>query len=492
MKTQNFFCSSLIFLLSTNSLLLSQTTFERTYGGIYSDSGRSIIETADQGYVILATANSFSGNNTNAAYVIRTDASGDTLWTKIIRGEGNDVGVDIQHASDGGYVLAIASSSVNPDRSYDIYFVKIDDAGNTLWSKTYGGSDLDYVHSMTTTKDGGYALLAHTFSFGNGGSDFYLVRVDQAGDTLWTKTYGGSEWDWGSTVQQTEDDGFILVGETKSLGDSDGDVYLIKTDSVGQTQWRKIYGGPEQDRGFYVIQTDDKGYMVVGITASYGAGNTDCYVIRTDSNGDSLWTRTFGGVDEDFANAVQQTSDGNYVFIGGVSAMGFGKIDAHLVKFSPDGNMLWEKFFGGVEQDWWHRVLETTDGGFALVGRSESFIAGNGYDIYLVKTDGAGNVTSVRGENSKSYPELFSLNQNYPNPFNPQTTIVFDLPISISVTLEIFDVKGRSVATLLQGQHLSAGVHKRVFDATELTSGLYYYRISAGEWHKTAKMLLLK
>ncbi len=489
MEKKNLSKSLLIVLFLFASALHAQTTFQRTYGGVFYDSGSRVLETPDHGYIIVGTTRSFS-NDTTDIYVIRTDEVGDTVWTRTYGGNLWDSGIGIQRATDGGYIIASASNSIDPG-NYDIYLIKINTAGETQWTKSVGGPATDYAHSIQTTSDGGYVVLAHTLSFGQGSLDFYLLKFDRKGDTLWTKTYGGAQSDWGSTVQQTRDGGFILVGDTKSFGDSNGDVYLVKTDANGNTLWTKTYGGNDYDRGFHVIQTNDNGYIIVGATKSFGAGMNDLYIIKTDAAGDTLWTRTVGGPESDGASFVQQTKDGGYIISGGVNSFGFGGSDAYLVKLNSAGNILWTRVFGGAKNDGAKCVRQTADGGFVVVGSSESFTTGQGYDVYLIKTNGSGDITVVKDIESEVYPKDFKLTQNYPNPFSPKTIISYQLPVERYVVLSIYNAAGHIVATLVS-ERQQAGKYEYEWDASGLSGGMYLYRLQAGNFVETRKLVLLK
>ena len=489
MKKKNLLYCILLMQLLIALLLRSQTTFERTYGGIYYDSGNEVLESPNEGYIIIGTTRSVS-NDTADAYVIRTDAAGDTLWTKIYGGDLWDSGIAICPASDDGYVLAIASDSFDPG-NYDIYLVKINDTGDILWTKTYGGPETDYVHSLQATADGGYIILAHTLSFGEGSLDFYLVRVNQHGDTLWTKTYGGVESDWGSAVQHTADGGFILGGDTRSFGNGENDVYLIKTNTDGDTLWTRTYGGTEYDRAYHVIQASDNGYIIAATTESFGAQGQDCYLIKTNSAGDTLWTRVWGGPDGDRLIFVQPTSDGNYIATGYINTIGLGLSDVYLVKFNSDGIILWERYFGGIEHDIGYCVRETSDGGFIVVGRTESFNAGNVTDVYLVKTDASGNVTGIRDCKNEVNVKSFVLNQNYPNPFNSFTKFFFSLPEAGLTSLRIYDLLGREMETLVN-RYMKAGKYSTIWEVKDLPSGIYVSRLKSGKFCDTKKMIYQK
>jgi len=158
-------------------------------------------------------------------------------------------------------------------------------SAQTSWWRTYGGTTYDEGCSVQQTSDGGYIIAGHTLSFGAGRDDVYLIKTDASGDTQWTRTYGGTSYDFGCSVQQTSDSGYIIAGLTMSFGSGNGDVYLIKTNASGDTLWTKTYGGMNDDFGYSVRQTSDGGYIVAGLTGSFGAGSDDVYHIKTDANG---------------------------------------------------------------------------------------------------------------------------------------------------------------------------------------------------------------
>jgi hypothetical protein len=168
----------------------------------------------------------------------------------------------------------------------DVYLIKVDSLGDTLWTKTYGLLLNDIGYSVQQTTDGGYIIAGETFSFGTGSSDVYLVKTDTLGNTLWTRTYGGTDWDGQPSVQQTTDGGYIIAGETFSFGSGSGDVYLVKTDTLGDTLWTRTYGGTDDDDGYSVQQTSDSGYIIAGHTKSFGAGSNDVYLIKTSVEGE--------------------------------------------------------------------------------------------------------------------------------------------------------------------------------------------------------------
>ena len=207
------------------------------------------------------------------------------------------------------------------------------------WEQTYGGIDHDWGTSGKQTSDGGYIITGSTSSFGNGSNDVWLIKTDSQGDSIWTKTFGGTHQK-GKSVQQTTDGGYIICGTREDIPEI-GDVYLIKTDSQGDSIWTKTFGGVENDEGYSVQQTTDGGYIITGETNSFGNGESDVWLVKTDSQGDSLWTKTFGGNEQDGGSSVQQTIDGGYVIIGYTDDpfVNGGVEDLFVIKTDGNGNI---------------------------------------------------------------------------------------------------------------------------------------------------------
>ncbi len=367
-----------------------QITWTKTYGGSDDDWGCSVQQTQDGGYIIAGVTCSF-GAGVDNVYLIKTDAYGNIEWTKTYGGSGEDYGYSVQQTQDGGFIIAGGTFSFGAGES-DVYLIKTDANGNVEWTKTYGGSDYDFGESVQQTQDGGFIIAGETESFGAGGFDIYVIKTDAYGNVEWTKTYGGSSDDWGYSVEQTQDGGYIIAGYTESFGAGYYDVYLIKTDANGNVEWTKTYGGSDYDGGYSVQQTQDGGYIIAGETYSFGAGESDVYLIKTDANGNVEWTKTYGDIDHDRATSVQQTNDGGFIIAGTYwFDPGYGYV--YLIKTNVYGNAEWTKTYGGSYQDEGMSVQQTKDGGYIIGGYTCSFGAG-GFDIYVIKTDANGNVSS--------------------------------------------------------------------------------------------------
>ncbi len=368
----------------------AQITFQKTFGGTVDELGYSVKQTTDGGYIITGNTTSF-GLGGGDVYLIKTDVNGDLLWTKTFGGASYDHGFSVQQTLDGGYIITGDAYSFGAG-SYDVYLIKTDNSGILLWRKTFGGMQEEWGNTVQQTTDGGYIIAGTANSFGAGTYNAYLIKTDANGDSLWIKTFGGigNYW-WGNSVQQTSDGGYIISGITSSFGAGGDDVSLVKTDANGDLLWTKTFGGASSDAGYSLQQTMDGGYIITGVTNSFGAGDYDVYLIKTDTNGDNLWSKTFGGTNADWGHSVRQTSDGGYIIVGTTSILGVDSSNVYLIKTDVNGDSLWTKTFGGTDWDGGISIAQTTDGGYIIVGYTISFAAGGTEDVYLIKTDSLGN-----------------------------------------------------------------------------------------------------
>jgi len=463
-----------------------ETLWTKTFGGGSYDRGYCVQQTSDGGYILTGSTSSYGAGGADV-WLIKTDASGDTLWTKTFGGTDYDYGNSVQQTSDGGYII-IGSTESYGLGEMDAWLIKTDSSGDTLWTKTYGGNNEDGGISVQQTSDGGYVLACYTESYGSGYSDFWLIKTDADGDTLWTRTYGGNNSEGCKSVQQTSDGGYIIAGSTESYGLGEMDAWLIKTDSSGDTLWTKTYGGDSDDRCLSVCQTSDGGYILTGSTSSYGAGGADVWLVKADTSGRMVWGKTYGGSGYDRGKSVEQITDGGYIIVGYNKSINDGAEDTWLIKTNASGDTVWTKSFGLFGSKG-YSIQQNSDGGYIITGSYiDNFASHDDVLLILIAPD----TGSVLIENDlKIYPNLFLLNQNYPNPFNPVTTISYQLPKSNFVQLSIYNITGQLIETLVNG-HNNAGYHTVLWNASEVGSGLYFYRIEAGEYTETKKCLILK
>jgi predicted secreted protein len=358
--------------------------WSKTYGGTGTDNGwGETVQTSDGGFAIAGDTNS-SGAGGYDFWLIKTDADGNMQWNKTYGGALNEQCGVMCQTSDGGYAMAGATSSFGAG-AQDFWLVKTDASGNMQWSKTYGGIGNEGVLAVVQTSDGGYALAGNTSSFGAGIDDFWLVKTDASGNMLWNKTYGGIGNDGAYGLVQTSEGGYTMAGYTHSFGAGGDDVWLVKTDTNGNMQWNKTFGGTGTEWAVYLVQSSDGGYAIPGYTTSAGGGFR-AYLVKTDASGNLQWNKTYAGTGEVAHHAIQ-TADGGYALAGFKMTAGVGFL---LIKTDADGNMQWNQTYPATTTmtDAAYSVIQS-DGGYALTGNTKSFGAG-GYDIYFIKTDGVG------------------------------------------------------------------------------------------------------
>lgn len=243
----------------------------------------------------------------------------------------------------------------------------------STFQKAFGGTASDEGKSVRQTIDGGYIIAGTTTSYGAGGRDVLLIKTDKFGDTIWSKTYGDSVGnEYGYCVALTNDGGYIVSGSYSNFIIGEDDIFLLKLKPNGDTIWTRTYGGNGFEWGSYVQQTTDGGYIVTGQTPAFGAGGFDAYLIKVDSNGNIAWTKTFGSIGTEYGTAVQQTTDGGYIIAGSNdNTLGFGGSDFYLIKTDSLGKHLWSKSYGDIGFEEGQAVKQTSDGGYIVAGSSE-------------------------------------------------------------------------------------------------------------------------
>ena len=507
--------------------------WNNTYGGNNDDEGYSVQQTTDGGYIIAGYTESF-GAGVNDVFLIKADASGNQEWIKTFGGGQDDEGYSVLQTIDGGYLIGGVTSSYGAG-SRDMWMIKTDPAGNLLWQKTHGGLSSDGAWYVEHTFDGGFILTGWTLSYGPGFiGNAWLVKTDSLGNQLWNNFFGGDDVDRGYSVQQTTDGGYILTGYTDSFGAGLYDMLLIKTDPSGNAEWTKTFGGTGRDYGNSVQQTSDGGFIVLGYTLSFGAGGEDFYLVKTDMNGNEQWNKTFGGTASDIGYSVRQTNDGGLILTGHTLSFGAGVHDVWLIKTD---NIIPVELISFSAQQLendvklsWSTSTEMNNKGFEIEKNSPlpssyqgesgeagriwekiGFVPGFGttteihhysftdeslqsstyqYRLKQIDFDGSFEYSNVI-EITVDAPIEFSLEQNYPNPFNPVTSIHYVVGSQSYVTLKVYDVLGNEVATLVNEQK-PAGSYEVEFDGAELPSGIYFYQLKAGSYIETKKMILLK
>ncbi|MDI6840794.1 MAG: T9SS type A sorting domain-containing protein [bacterium] len=460
------------------------TLWTKTYGGTGFDGGSSVQECAGGGFIIAGYTNSFGAGGRDV-WLIRTDAQGGTLWTKTYGGTGSDGGSSVQECASGGFIIAGHTNSFGAGWD-DVYLIRTDEQGDTLWTKTYGGTDHDRGYSVQECASGGFIIVGETCSFGAGWGDVYLIRTDAQGDTLWTKTYGGTKWECGYSVQECASGGFIIAGRTRSFGAGEDDVYLIRTDAQGGTLWTKTYGGTDTDWGFSVQECASGGFIIVGRTRSFGVGGEDVYLIRTDAQGNTLWIKIYGELlFSEWGFSVQECASGGFIIAGWTGSFGAGGRDVWLIRTDAQGDTLWTKTYGGTGSEWGESVQECASGGFIIAGRTNSFGVGL-EDVYLIRVGKEQSGIEERNERLEIKDWRLEV---YPN---PATTGVRIQWLGVSererVSLKIYDLSGKLVKTI----GVSAGYREIAVNLEELTNSIYFVKMEAGKFKATRKLTIIK
>jgi len=358
--------------------------WSKTYGGIKHDRVEGeVIQTSDGGYATAADTFSFGAGESDF-WLVKTDSSGTMQWNQTYGGGSWDYSECVVQTSDGGYAIAGETYSFAVG-DCDFWLVKTDPEGNMQWNKTYGGTGYECAHSMVQTGDDGYALAGTTGSFGAGGWDFWLVKTDSSGTMQWNQTYGGTGKEKCLSMVQTRDGGYAMAGYTESFGVVGRDFWLVKTDSSGTMQWNQTYGGTNDEGAESVVQTGDDGYALAGTTDSFVAGDGDVWLVKTDADGNMQWNRTYGGTGHDHAYSVVQTGDGGYTVASRTGSFGAGGYDAWLFRTDSEGNMQWNKTYGGTSDDQAFSMIQTNDGGYCVAGGTKSFGCGTEEDAWLIK-----------------------------------------------------------------------------------------------------------
>jgi hypothetical protein len=411
------------------------STWAKTYGGSDDDCATSIQETSDGGFIVAGYTKSFGAGDVNH-WILKLNSNGDVSWQKTYGGSSFDYGGSIQETSDGGFIAAGHTDSYGAGGG-DYWILKLDANGNVTWQKTYGGSDGEWSPSIQETSDGGFIVVGDTRSYGAGGGDYWILKLDANGNVTWQKTYGGSSIDSARSIKETSDGGFIVAGDTRSFGAGYGDYWILKLDANGNVTWQKTYGGSYLDVALSIQETFDGGFIVAGYTISYGVGDYDFWILKLDANGDVAWQKTYGGYQRDTALSIQETSDGGFISAGYTDKWGVN--NCWILKLDANGNVTWQKIYNGSSHDYAKSIQETSDGGFIVAGDTKSFGAGEN-DFWILKLDASGNIpgcdlisnTSVLPANTSVIPANTSI---IPVDTNATVTNTAVVPINTAATV---------------------------------------------------------
>ena len=411
--------SALLCLFVIFPLIPLNAQWARTYGGSDEDNAYSIDQTSDGGYIVAGYTLSF-GAGYKDFWVLKLSSTGAIEWEQTYGGSNDDVAQFIQQTSDGGYIVAGETWSFGAGYC-DIWVLKLSSTGSIEWQQTYGGFYRDYARLIQQTSDGGYIVAGYAFSFVTGSLDILVLKLSSTGAIEWQRTYGGTYKDFAWEIQQTDDGGYIVAGQTYSFGAGSDDAWILKLSSTGAIEWQQTYGGIDRDWASTIRQTSDGGYIVACGTYSFGAGDWDFWILKLSSTGAIEWQRTYGGIESDWSQTCLPTSDGGYIVTGYTESFGAGDRDAWVFKLSSTGAIEWERTYGGIQGDYvgYPSIQHEKYGGYIVAGYTESFGAGK-RDVWVLKLSSAGDIDPCCGFIGSSYAVV-----SYPV-ISPQDTYISD------------------------------------------------------------------
>ena len=384
--------------------------------------------------VLFITACSSDDNPTSPSTTDPDNSfQGEVDWIKTFGGSGEDDALSVVESEDGSYVVFGYTQSIDGDitdktaTDSDYWVVKISNEGTILWSKTYGGTGDDRGQKIIKTNDGGYALVGYSrsndgdVSTNEGLQDYWIVKINALGEIQWEKSFGFPGLDRAFSIIQTEDNGYFITGfldVTASNGEGNddfqkhgvGEFWGIKLNAAGDKEWRRYFGGTDNDRSYDAIQTEDNGFLMIGSSESNdfditnSNGSYDFWVVKVNAEGTKVWEKSYGGSEIDVGYAIATTGNGRYIIIGdsrsddGDISEAKGNADLWMIQIDGNGNLIWEKSLGGTEFDTGRGIQKTQNGGFIITGNSRSnngdLNENNGQsDIWNILINSNGDVT---------------------------------------------------------------------------------------------------
>ena len=489
-----FICSSAF------SQTLPSVEWQKCFGGSQADLGFSIQQTNDGGYIVGGVTQSNDGDvSGHIGYtdclVLKLDSKGIITWQKTFGSLYDDQLKCIQQTKDGGYIFAgfsnVLSGSSN-NSLYDFYVVKLNGLGNVVWEKLLGGSNSDLAYSIQQTSDGGYIVAGESSSVngnvtgGHGASDMWIVKLSETGNLMWQKSIGGSQRDVAWCIKQTKDGGYIISGTSSSIN---GDViggwpypisWFVKLDATGTITWQKQYGSRSlsQEDGLSISQTTDGGYISTGycvknsgdVTGNHG--NTDVWLLKLDNLGNLTWQKSLGGSKRDFGACVNETYDGGFIISGSTfsndgdaAGNSLTTESLWLIKTSSLGNLEWQKSFGILNYGAvGYSAQQTRDGGFIVVGLNGiNEVCHGGFDIGVIK---------LKGNLANTAISHFL----FPNPTVDQLTVSFLSNMGGIKSVLVFDQIGRKVFS--KNVLVQIGINSIKLNTSHLASGEYFLSIA--------------
>lgn len=386
---------SILLLVSFSTIVFSQTGFQRLIGGSQHERAQTVLNTFDNDYMINAATGSYGAGGIDAM-LIKADLNGQIIWSNVYGTTEYDNSEFAIETADHGYVC-VGRSEITVGAPTSAMMFKTDSAGNVLWSKSYGGINSDGFIHIIETAGGGFAAVGNSSTLSSGSNDILLVRTNDTGDTMFTRSYGTPENEAGSYILHLPDNGFLIAGRQTTNNGTKSDGVLLRTDSLGNQLWTKLYGDTMFEELTAVRQTPDGGFIAIGSSTGYGFGGFDILLIKTDSSGEIQWSKVFGGAASDAGYDIHITQDSDFIISGFTESLGYGNRSAgpdeaniFLMKTDSSGTMKWMQVYGDGLQDEAYRSEIAADGGFLIGGFTNNYLLNDSSQMIIIKTDSMG------------------------------------------------------------------------------------------------------
>lgn len=369
------------------SVPVPETDWVRTYGGENDDGAYSITQTDDGGYLVVGYTRSY-GQGESDIYVLKLDAAGEKEWQETHGSMWYDAGITVRQTSDGGYMIAGVKSAFLLGGMH-IYTLKLRRDGRKEWDKFFGAGREDSPATMVQARDGGYVIAGSTSSFGAGGKDILVIKIDRKGRKEWSRTFGGEKDEVANSILQTGDNGFVVVGYTDSFGAGGKDALMIKMNANGAKQWSRIFGNYLDEVAMSVYSEEDGSFLLAGFKQTLRPYK-DAFVIKVDPLGRKLWQKAYGGPYDDMVYSAVKTEDGGYLLAGQTFLSPYGHGDVYMIKITQNGAKEWEKTIVDDLANGATAVARTRDGGYVLAGFTMTETTKGEGDVYVIKMAGNG------------------------------------------------------------------------------------------------------
>ena len=481
MKNHLFFFAFLSIFIPGILIAQPDVLWTQYYGNGLRCEGHDVMATSDGGFIVTGTYD-YMGVNDGSLYLMKTDENGDTLWTNTWGGTYYDFGMSVIETNAGGFLVAGNSYLGGPTIMQSMYIIMTNESGSTLWTRHFGAG---YASGESVIKSGENEFVIAGYS----NDAPYFIKIDSAGDTIWTRIYSINLESRIYDIAETDDGGYIATGQNYNpLNWNYDDLLLMKLDSEGDSVWTKYIGGPGGDYGYAVLALSGEGYLICGRTTSFTTSMYDLYIVKTDLSGNVLWERNYGSpILGDGGYDLIEAADQGYIIAGMYGKWDPVDPDIWLVKIDTDGDTIWTMTIGDVRGDVCWGINAAPGGEYILTGEANSNME-NITDLFLIRLSSE-NTEVLPGEGNNLCD--FTLHPPHPNPFNAAVTLDFTLPQSGYLTISVFDVTGKEVATLFNGP-LSSGAGTVTWNAENIPSGVYFARLESGGSAQTRKLLLVK